>query len=516
MMVDSKPPFDPDELRSALAKHRLIHSDAEIDLKAYPEAFARRRESRRWHYQINSLGQSVCHLIVGMNLSSVHDRLKTFAQVCPDLVCRPLLFWQNDNGLGHLCLEHFSGISLDALVEQGECTSDRWVALARQARALLEKTQQTSTKGNLEQELTGLMEHIGSFPGISPIDLSLLRELAVPAILRGALTEPLTTHWTNGDFCGRNLLVDTQGNLRLIDYEFSGPTHFGPTDWLRMMHFSVLPPQLDENSITELIAARQPWQEIWFWLHQLAQLGHAEPSEIVDQHLRQTVCRLFTILRKNSYSHSVASEHSLLIELLSAQHDDTRQLLDERTSWAQSLDKELREALVVRAQQIKLAEERLAWVRSVEIEQHAFKENFDRLTKEFAERTAWAKSLDAELKVALAELTTLKAACGTMGANLPDNAPPGALAILDKCQITLAELRRRLAEKNLEANTAAGAALDARLQAEAAEAEVNRLKTELNHAQLHVDHLLAQLKSSQPSVPAPTAIEPGRQAPSTS
>ena len=382
------------------------------------------------------------------------------------------------------------------MVEQGNCDAERWLKLVRQAQAALEKTRRPSDRNALELEIATLIEEIKVFPGISELDIRLLRELAQPAILEGALTESLTTRWSNGDFCGRNLLLDAQGGMRLIDYEFAAPTHFSSSDWRRLTSYSILPKPLDENSIPEMQPAQAPWSEIWFWLHHLAQLRNAEPSAIVDQHLAESVSRLFTALGRSANRRPTAGQTSLLINLLSNRENDTRSLLNER----------------------------MAWVRTVEAEQTFLKANFARLTKEFAERTAWAESVDTELKSTqksfvrvseevaeqqrlVLELTKIKDACAALAPILNAEAGTDERSLLHQCVLVLMDRQRELAATQAEIRSATGSALDERLRAEMAEAEINRLKSALTDAQVHVDRLLTQTTSLALQLNAMAATE---------
>ncbi len=398
MKADLNQPFDEKSLRIALAKNGVVQDSQAATLTAYPVAFARRDRSRRWHYQVGSQNQAICHLIVGLDLGDVHTRSEKFYAACPELVCRPLQFWQDADGLGYLCLEHFVGTSLDHLVEQGHCSAEQWITLTRRAQAMLEVTQRTSTASRLEQEIADLITDLLAFPGVSDLDQILFRQLIQPVLVAGRLSEPLTTRWSNGDFIGRNLLVDDGGGLRLIDYEFAGPTHFGAADWLRLLHFSVRPSAWDENTIPELDLARKPSHEIWIWLHQLAQLRNAEPSKTVDHHVADTIVRLFAAVNQAIKTTPAGKPASLLLHSLATQQSTTRSMLEERTAWAQSLEKELRQANAVTTQQNQLIEERLTWIRSLEQELQSIRAAYHDQCKLADERTTWAQSLQTELQ----------------------------------------------------------------------------------------------------------------------
>ncbi len=285
MSVANDSPHDPAEVQAFLEKSRLIKAGESISLIPYEPAFPRRQDSRRWHYRVESGNQPVCHLIVGLKLNRVKARADQFFSFCPTLICRPLAFWERSDGMGFLSLEHFAGESLEELVRQGRCTADEWLRVVRQVLNLLSNSSGLSTTAALHREIEDLTNSLSAFPEFSSLDTRLIRELAESVLLKQSVFEPLTTRWSNGDFIGRNLLVNPQGEIRLIDYEHAGPTHFWRSDWLRITQFSQLPPGLDVTKIEELSAVQQPWQRVQFWLHNLSQLSEAEPCEPVDRHV---------------------------------------------------------------------------------------------------------------------------------------------------------------------------------------------------------------------------------------
>jgi len=334
-------PYDLSELRTNLVAASLLAPEAVLTLEEYKPTFLRRDSLRRWHYRINSGQRVLCHLVVGLGLSEVHTRAEGLAAACPELVCRPLLFWQKADGMGFLCLEHFEGESLDFLVAQGRCPASRWLEFVRHAQILLEQTSQPSTESHLIREVEALVDEACSFPGFSAFDERLLREVAQPAILTGALQGPLTRRWSNGDFVGRNLLVNTQGNLRLIDYEHATLTHFGSGDWLRLLPMSTLPDGFNESTVQEITTARQSWAEVHCWIHQLALLKAVEPTPAVMQHVADVAGWLFSALGRAQAVTPTTQSHSLLIRLSTEHHERTATWLRQCTAWAKSLEREI-------------------------------------------------------------------------------------------------------------------------------------------------------------------------------
>lgn len=338
-MSTSDLPFSAIEVDTNLVTGGLLAPGEHISLKEYvPTTALRRMPLRRWHYRVNSKAGVVCHLIVGLRLSEMRTRVEAIAAACPKLTCRPLLFWERKDGMGFLCLEHFEGESLDRWVEQGRCSATQWLEHVRHAQADLQRTSQPSSEAHLIEEVQSLVERVCDFPGFTNLDARILREVAQPAILANASGDAQTCRWTNGDFAGRNLLLNSEGELRLIDYEYAAPTHFGEADWLRLMRFSAIPPGVDENVVSEIKSSRQAGNEILCWLQHLSLLKQVEPTEAVMQHVADTISWLFAAINRATPDSTATS---LLIKLAGERQHRMDLLLHESATWAKSLEKQL-------------------------------------------------------------------------------------------------------------------------------------------------------------------------------
>ena len=378
-------PYDLQQLGVVLAENGLIKRGEALSLDPYEPAYARRRKDRRWHYRVSSRQQTLCHLVVGTHLAPLYARVEGFFKACPKLVCRPLLFWEQADGLGYLCLEHFPGQSLDAAVQAGQCTAELWLAAVRNAQDLLMRTAQPATSESLQREVHELIGNVSAFPGFSSADTMLLREAVQPLLINGSLSEKLMLRWSNGDFVGRNLLINEQGEVRLIDYEYAGCTHYGQGDWLRLIEFSTLPKPLDFSSIKELKKARKPWLEIHLWLHHLSHLKNVLPSSETKRHVARSISQFFIAVRSASNRSHSASKPSFLLDSLSGHQTEVESLLRERTAWAASLDTALAKARAAHSEKAKLAEERTAWAQKLNAQLKITREENKRLQAKLTE-----------------------------------------------------------------------------------------------------------------------------------
>ena len=86
---------------------------------------------------------------------------------------------------------------------------------------------------------------------------------------------------------------------------------------------------------------------------------------------------------------------------------DLNHLIEERTQWAQGLDREIAEKNSCLLQLQKDYDEKVQWAVKLDGELAQTCAALDRLQKEFQERTDWALRLDAELKERQADLQTM-------------------------------------------------------------------------------------------------------------
>ena len=487
----------------------LVSARETLQLAPYASGFPRRAADRHWHYRVDANERPVCHLVVGRSLAEIQSHAAEFHRACPPLICPPILLTKDEDGLEFLCLEHFSGMTLDELVQAGRCSPRQWMGAVHQAQAMLESTSKNTTGARLQAEVEALVDKVCAMDAISRTDAVILRELVQPAIIAAARNEPLNLRWSNRDFVGRNLLLNDEGDIKLVDYEEASLTHFGHADRLRLMHFSVLPAGLEESS-----QPMSPWHEIPLWLQHLVQLQKVRPSEELGRHIGETVSRLFSALdraprgvasagRGSFFLHHLTTHQSqsdrLLVERttwgksleaeLSSERTRLMQLakeLAERTQWAVALEAELQQGRLVLDEQAALLKARTAWAQSLEQQLESTQGAFAALSRDFDERTRWAQSLEAELTNARAGLAQ-------------------AAAIEERSARTeslVAELREELVAKAAEASQAASAALDNQMRAEVAESEVRRLAQTVAVAHVHVEHLLGVVRKLQQQVNA--------------
>jgi len=185
-----------------------------------------RRDYRtRMAVRVLSNKETLCHLTIGSNLSSLWRRTQAFHKASPTIACAPI-FFKRTKQCDYLAVEFFPGETLEALVADGRMKASTAVEYAQIIIEALQATEKASSPEAVERELQVLFEQVQAAPIFGGLDQCFLQEAVFPLIRQGALRADLKTRWTNGDLVPRNVLVDRKGSVRLVDYEFAMRTHF--------------------------------------------------------------------------------------------------------------------------------------------------------------------------------------------------------------------------------------------------------------------------------------------------
>ncbi len=223
-------------------------------------------------FRVLSGGKILCLLIVGKALESFWKRTVGFATACPSITCRPLCFFRSGD-VDCLVIEYFEGRDLERLVQEQQITAQEALHHATNVVTALEQTFQLSTLDAAAHEIDVFFARVCALPLFNGFDQIFLAQIIFPFVRTGALLGTPRTRWTNGDLIPRNILVDQQKNVRLIDYEFAHCTHFFAEDAWRWRTFAGLPIEARELPIQFKSTKDEPWFEAFCLLRQLV-LAH--------------------------------------------------------------------------------------------------------------------------------------------------------------------------------------------------------------------------------------------------
>jgi hypothetical protein len=293
----------------------------------------------------------------------------------------------------------------------------------------------------------------------------------------------LVTIWSNGDFVGRNLLVNREGDIRLIDYEYLGRTHFSAADWLRLRQFSLQPSNLGLEATPEYIQADRHGMKVYLWLHHCRQLLKAKRSPLFVRQCVEAVEHLIASLDVATSGHVPSLRHSFFIHHLAEGARQRDALLAERTAWGKSLDEDIRKARDDYAALQAQFEERTAWTRLEERPALVQKLDHELAADNRATSQFWndiAKSFEARCLPAepLA---------------VPDDRNPSS--ILEWVFFVISRMQMAIVTTEREARAAKAQCSTASLQAAATESQLIRKSEALATAQAYIDRLLLQIQS---------------------
>ena len=470
-------------LKEALYNNGLIDHKDTYQIVPHKLSFPREQDSQRQHFQIRVRDRPLCHLIVGVQLQHEFEIVQHFHRDCPNLACKPLFCVELPDGQSGLCLEHFDGTSLDTLCQQGQCEPEQWLGLVRRARGYLAETTQGSNTSALSQEIESLITTFVTHAEASPADEAILRDMALPALVASLAKNELITIWSNGDFVGRNLLVNKEGDIRLIDYEYLGRTHFSAADWLRLRQFSLQPSNLGLEATPEYIQADRHGMRVYLWLHHCRQLLKAKRSPLFDRQCVEAVEHLIAALDVQTSRHVPSSRHSYFLHHLAEGARQRDALLAERTAWGKSLECDIRKARDDYAALQAQFEARTAWTQLEARTALVQKLDHELASDNRATRQFWsnmAKSFEAR-------------GLPSEPLAVPDDRNPSS--ILEWVFFVISRLHMAIATSEREARAAKAQCSIAKLQTDAIESQLIRKSEALVTAQAYIDRLLLQVQS---------------------
>lgn len=195
------------------------------------------------------------------------DRHASFLRDCPDLVSR--VWFHVIVPQGEVIAEELlPGRTVADIARESALRPETIQPAIAHLLHRLALTEQMSTETARQAEWkawAARLVRLSIFPSTAS---QLLSDCILPP-LYAALTAdlPATTRWTNGDFHADNLLLDSSGNLRLVDLEHAQRTHFHGEDAVRFHMLSDVARQ-HPDWFNAIPIPGLAWH-LYFWLRQL-------------------------------------------------------------------------------------------------------------------------------------------------------------------------------------------------------------------------------------------------------
>jgi serine/threonine protein kinase len=292
------PSIASDEVLAELRHLDLFRSRPDISLTALAGNPRRRDHLTRRTFTVSHGGKVICHLTAGANLETLWKRTEAFHRASPAISGKPL-FYEKSRHRDYLAREFIDGTTLEHLVNASCLNAGQARQHAAKIQRALETTTEPSNVAAAKAEARQVFEKLYALPYLSALDHAVFRDVLAPLVDRGIESTQPRTRWTNGDFTPHNLLLDANGNPRLIDYEFAARTHFFAEDAWRWQTFSSLPLPTRLEMSTEDPASDStpanpipPWMEIFFWAKQLVLSHETIVPEIASTDSRHAISQI--------------------------------------------------------------------------------------------------------------------------------------------------------------------------------------------------------------------------------
>ena len=238
-----------------LTKQQRVFSAAENALRAVGCAQAgeltfrrlrvshdRRDEANPDRYLV-AVGESACALLVaGENLDGLAAKARVFEAAYPELSCKVLGEGVVD-GITFLLTEYFDGVDGAVALQHPQFGPEFVAGAVERIASVFERGTRPSTHAGVVAEITEFCRKVDGLPYWTPADRSFLDKVVFPFLHQRLGQKPLR-RVTNGDLILRNILVRSDGEIRVVDYEYVSDTHLFEEDWVRIGYWDVLPERL--------------------------------------------------------------------------------------------------------------------------------------------------------------------------------------------------------------------------------------------------------------------------------
>lgn len=286
-------------VRQALLSRGIIQLRDSVFLQ--PIAVNRDRKDARFKRMFRVLrgSETLCHLTIGKGLRILYERALGFSAACPEITCKPL-FYEKCADFELFAQEFFDGISIEQGYADGRFTEEAITLAIQTVVDALEVTLVASTSQDMELELVNFRDELLKEIEFSEFDIAFLDNVVFPLITEKISRILPRKRWTNGDLISRNILLNDQLKVKLIDYEFATNTHFFAEDWIRLEKFSVLPKALVNYSVripkdgTEGI-------DLFFWLRQTLLEFRVNKIHHFNENLSQKIEEIYRILNTTDF-----------------------------------------------------------------------------------------------------------------------------------------------------------------------------------------------------------------------
>lgn len=231
---DSVSSFTKEEIFDCLLNYfdgKDIHEFSEINKKPNEELLRKR------FFVLKTKKYPDLHVSVGKNLQETFKKTELVFENFPKFSCKPIFIIGNDE-FQLFGQEFFDGVPIDNCLQSGTQTQKDISNILIDLEKELSKSEEDSDQNNLLAEIHNFEKKILCLPIFTPIDKHLLVNYFFPIFKKKICRFKPKIRLTPGDLAARNIVVNQNGDYRIIDCEFAHKTHFYDGDWIRLSLFS--------------------------------------------------------------------------------------------------------------------------------------------------------------------------------------------------------------------------------------------------------------------------------------
>lgn len=218
----------------------------------------------RRHYLAFINDTPVAFMTIGIGLDDLYHKAVEFSNACPAISCK-CLFYRKHNNINLLAQEYFQGCDLENGWKQKVLNEQQIIFAVKMVLKSLNTTLVNSSNEAREHELKDLIDCFSDKVCWDSFDRTWVANIYMPLLKESLLTGTALRRWTNGDLITRNIMIDIQNNVRLVDYEFAMSTHFYLNDYVRLMEFTDIPKALLLKGVGDYQALSEG-SILFFWI----------------------------------------------------------------------------------------------------------------------------------------------------------------------------------------------------------------------------------------------------------
>ena len=201
------------------------------------EASAKLTHARKRFFRLRLEGSPDLHLSYGVGLKDTYERSKAFNSALPQYTCKPVFIVED--GERHLFgQEFFEGTPIDEKYASNKISDEDVSKIISKIQKTFSSLEVESTHEAFLEEFNEFKETILSNNSLHLFDKDFLNNCVFPYLEDSLLPKSFSVRWSPGDLAARNILIDDDLNIRIIDCEFAHQTHFHDEDWIRLAAFS--------------------------------------------------------------------------------------------------------------------------------------------------------------------------------------------------------------------------------------------------------------------------------------